>query len=420
MTLLAKFISAEPALAYRKPISRLLFLRTVSIAIQLLSVIVMHFSISSHDNSGILLLIIAFETFFHLSSVVYFSRLNATNLALSLQILADITFLSLLLFYSGGATNAFVSLLLLPLIIAAVCLPLRWLTLCSFTAVGFYTVLVFNMPQHDLHHMDMQEHFLGMWLNFVLSALVVTTTISALVKANTNKERQMAIQREETLRSEQLMALGTAAAQVTHHLATPIANLQMIYEDLQDVMGKENPLVEQMKIPLLQCTQQLAHFRDYASKIQENETIPERVNKLVDEFYNACLLLFPQQHIVLNKQIAEAALINSDRLLLSALINVVQNAVDANVQAHQSKITITVYEALSEIIIDITDQGKGFDLKLLNALGHQTIKSEKGMGIALFLSNSTINKLGGKMLIENIAAENQTLGAKVSIRLPVL
>ena len=107
MALLAKFISAEPSLAYRKPISRLLFLRTVSIAFQLLTVIVMHFSIGTHDYIGALLLIIAFETLFHLSSIVYFARLNATNFALALQILADISFLSLLLFYSGGATNAF-------------------------------------------------------------------------------------------------------------------------------------------------------------------------------------------------------------------------------------------------------------------------------------------------------------------------
>ena len=57
MTLLAKFISAEPSLAYRKPISRLLFLRTVSIAIQLLSVIVLHFSMGTNDYIGVLLLI---------------------------------------------------------------------------------------------------------------------------------------------------------------------------------------------------------------------------------------------------------------------------------------------------------------------------------------------------------------------------
>lgn len=420
MTLLAKFISAEPSLAYRKPISRLLFLRTVSIAIQLLSVIVLHFSMGTHDYIGVLLLIIAFETLFHLSSIVYFSRLNATNLALALQILADITFLSLMLLYSGGATNAFVSLLLLPLIIAAVCLPLRWLALCSFTAVGFYTLLVFNMPKHEMHHMDMQEHFLGMWLNFVLSALVVTTTISALVKANTNKERQMAIQREETLRSEQLMALGTAAAQVTHHLATPIANLQMIYEDLEEEIGGNNSLVKEMAAPLLQCTQQLAYFRDYASQIKANKIAPIFINNLLNEFYDACLLHFPEQQIELNNQTRPESKINADSLLLSALINVVQNAVDANNQAAKQTIQINVFEKSDLLNIEITDQGNGFDLDLLDSLGHETIKSQKGMGIALFLSNTTVNKLGGELIIENNqhAAENH--GAKVTVRLPLL
>ncbi|MEC8328471.1 MAG: HAMP domain-containing sensor histidine kinase [Pseudomonadota bacterium] len=416
MTLLAKFLSAEPALAYRKPISRLLFLRTVSIAIQLISVIVLHFSVSKNDYVGVLLLVIAFETLFHLASIVYFSRLNATNFALALQILADISFLSLLLLYSGGATNAFVSLLLLPLIIAAVCLPLRWLAVCSLTAVSFYTLLVFNMPKHAMHHMDMQEHFLGMWINFVLSALVVTTTISALVKANANKERQMAIQREETLRSEQLMALGTAAAQVTHHLATPIANLQMIYEDLLDEIGENNSLINEMAQPLTQCTEQLAYFRDYASQIKENKIKEKCVNTVINEFYDACLLHFPEQRIVLTNLASASSKISSDSLLLSALINLVQNAVDANRQNQSNQIEINVGENDGQLNIDIEDTGAGFDLELLDSLGHETVKSQKGMGIALFLSNTTVNKLGGKLIIAN----NQDAGAKVSVRLPLL
>ena len=416
MTLLSKFLSAEPALAYRKPISRLLFLRTVSIAIQLISVIVLHFSVSKNDYVVVLLLVIAFETLFHLASIVYFSRLNATNFALALQILADISFLSLLLLYSGGATNAFVSLLLLPLIIAAVCLPLHWLAVCSLTAVSFYTLLVFNMPKHAMHHMDMQEHFLGMWINFVLSALVVTTTISALVKANANKERQMAIQREETLRSEQLMALGTAAAQVTHHLATPIANLQMIYEDLLDEIGENNSLINEMAQPLTQCTEQLAYFRDYASQIKENKINEKCVNTVINEFYDACLLHFPEQRIVLTNLASTSSKISSDSLLLSALINLVQNAVDANRQNQSNQIEINVGESDGQLNIDIEDAGAGFDLELLDSLGHETVKSQKGMGIALFLSNTTVNKLGGKLIIAN----NQDVGAKVSVRLPLL
>jgi two-component system sensor histidine kinase RegB len=416
MALLAKFISADPSLAYRKPISRLLFLRTVSIAIQLLTVIVMHFSIGTQDYIGALLLIIAFETLFHLSSIVYFARLNATNFALALQILADISFLSLLLFYSGGATNAFVSLLLLPLIIAAVCLPLSWLALCSITAVGFYTLLVLNMPAHDLHHMDMQEHFLGMWINFVLSALVVTTTISALVKANANKEKQMALQREETLRSEQLMALGTAAAQVTHHLATPIANLQMLYEDLLDELGNDNALLREIAVPLSQCNQQLSYFRNYASEIKDNAQAPILVSTLLSEFHDACLLHFPEQHIELINESDTTTEILTDGLLLSALINVVQNAVDANKHVNTNKVVIRVFEFSNRLNIEITDEGNGFDMELLDSLGHETIKSQKGMGIALFLSNTTVNKLGGEIRIENI----NNAGAKVTVRLPLI
>ena len=110
MPMLTKFISAEHSVAYRKPISRLLLLRTLSIVVQLLSLLVIYLTFDKVNSLGTIFSIVVFESVFHLASVLYFSRVSASNLALTLQILADITFISLLLLQSGGATNAFVSL----------------------------------------------------------------------------------------------------------------------------------------------------------------------------------------------------------------------------------------------------------------------------------------------------------------------
>lgn len=97
-----------------------------------------------------------------------------------------------------------------------------------------------------------------------------------------------------------------------------------------------------------------------------------------------------------------------------------QNAVDANNQADQQTIQINVFEKSNLLNIEITDQGNGFDLDLLDSLGHETIKSQKGMGIALFLSNTTVNKLGGELIIENSQHTAENHGAKVTVRLPLL
>ena len=415
MSLLAKFIGTESSIAYRKPISRLLFLRTISIAIQLLSVITTHLTFKQIDYFTHLLFIIVFEVFFHLASIFYFRRLHATNLALSIQIVADIGFLTLLLLFSGGATNAFVSLLLLPLIIAAVCLPFSWLFVCAICAVGAYSLLILKMPHHTLHHMDMQEHFVGMWINFVVSAFVVTTMIGALAKSNANKEKQMARQREEQLRSEQLMALGTAAAQVTHHLATPIANIQLLYEELLDEYGT-NETLNEMAVPLKQCSEHLHYFREYASQIKQNKVKSKAVLDVFDELKHACLLHFPEQKIDYISKGVDSAKVNIDYLFLSALINLVQNAIDSNAKVKRNELSIEVTGSHKEVTFSVIDSGEGISDSMINNIGLETIQSDKGMGIALFLSNTTINKLGGRLTVANFGE----FGAKASIILPKL
>ena len=63
-----------------------------------------------------------------------------------MQLTADVLFLTVLLSLSGGATNAFVSLLLLPIMIAAVTLREKGLAYIALLAIAAYSFLLINMP----------------------------------------------------------------------------------------------------------------------------------------------------------------------------------------------------------------------------------------------------------------------------------
>ena len=183
-------------------IQRVFLLRTIAIILQLSSVIAISLIMSLQIPLLPLMIIIAIETAFHLLSIFYFKNRTANHKGILIQILADVTFLTILMYFSGGATNAFVSLLLMPIVIAAVSLPTRFLLLISVSSVLAYTGLLFNMPTHSMHHMDMSNHFIGMWANFLLSVIVVTFVVGAMANAITSRERLLAAQREEQLRKE--------------------------------------------------------------------------------------------------------------------------------------------------------------------------------------------------------------------------
>ena len=89
----------------------------------------------------------------------------------------------------------------------------RYLLFISLSAIASYSILLLSLPEHAMHQMDMNNHFIGMWANFLLSVIVVSFVVGAMARVITNRERSIALQREDQLKSEQLLALGVASAQ---------------------------------------------------------------------------------------------------------------------------------------------------------------------------------------------------------------
>ena len=220
-------IKTDPA------ISRLLMLRSGAIAVQLIAVLSVYFLLEHQIALMPLLAVITLEAVFQLASIFAYRNVSQAKPAgMLMQLTADVLFLTILLSLSGGATNAFVSLLLLPIMIAAITLSARGLAYIAVLAIAAYSLLLIKMPEHSMHQMNMNGHFIGMWVNFVISACVIALVIGAMNRALQQRERTIAKVREKQLRNEQLVTLDGAAAQITHQLATPIANLQLLFEEL--------------------------------------------------------------------------------------------------------------------------------------------------------------------------------------------
>jgi len=197
-------------------ISRLLMLRSGAIAVQLIAVLSVYFLLEHQIALLPLLVVIAIEAIFQLVSVFAYRNVSqARPIGMLMQLTADVLFLTILLSLSGGATNAFVSLLLLPIMIAAVTLREKGLAYIAVLAIAAYSFLLIRMPDHSMHQMNMSGHFIGIWVNFVLSASVIALVIGAMSRALKERERTIAKAREQQLRNEQLVTLDGAAAQIT-------------------------------------------------------------------------------------------------------------------------------------------------------------------------------------------------------------
>jgi len=399
-------------------ISRLLMLRSGAIAVQLIAVLSVYFLLEHQIALPPLLVVIAIEAIFQLVSVFAYRNVSqARPIGMLMQLTADVLFLTILLSLSGGATNAFVSLLLLPIMIAAVTLREKGLAYIAVLAIAAYSFLLIRMPDHSMHQMNMSGHFIGMWVNFVLSASVIALVIGAMSRALKERERTIAKAREQQLRNEQLVTLDGAAAQITHQLASPIANLQLLFEELLEEQPN-NPVVVQMQTPLKQCARQLNDFRKLSAQLRNKNTTEHiTVNQLQTQIIDTLLLQYPDQHINwLSEPIA--ATLKSDAMLLPAILNLLQNACIANQKNNQTQLELSLQQDNQHsecIYLLIRDFGSGFSQSQLAELGGQLMPSSQGMGLAVLLSNVTFERLNGSLTMYNHAGGGAVAKVKLAI-----
>ena len=399
-------------------ISRLLMLRSGAIAVQLIAVLSVYFLLDYQLALLPLLGVIALEAAFQLISLFAYRKVShAKPSVMLMQLTADVLFLTILLSLSGGATNAFVSLLLLPIMIAAVTLREKGLAYIALLAIAAYSFLLINMPDHSMHQMNMSGHFVGMWVNFVLSTSVIALVIGAMSRALKDRERVIAKAREKQLRNEQLVSLDGAAAQITHQLATPIANLQLLFEELLEEQPN-NTIVKQMQTPLEQCREQLNSFRALSEQIRvKNAKDQITITQLQTAINDTFVLQYPGQHIKWSTPSINAILL-SDAMLLPAILNLLQNAAIANQKQGKTELELSWELDQQDQCIDllIRDFGDGFTPSQLAELGGQVMPSEQGMGLAVLLSNVTFERLNGSLTLFN----HKEGGAVAKVKLAII
>jgi len=158
----------------------------------------------------------------------------ATPAELFSQLLIDIAALSALVFFSGGATNPLVSLLLPPVAVAALTLPARCVAAVGVVAVAAYSLLMvyyMPLPLADASRAT-RLHLIGMWLTFAVSAAMIAWFVVRMTRLIRERDAELAAAREQALRDERVMAIGTLAAGAAHELGTPLATMALIAGEL--------------------------------------------------------------------------------------------------------------------------------------------------------------------------------------------
>ncbi|MBY5920789.1 ATP-binding protein [Ferrimonas balearica] len=334
------------------------------------------------------------------------------HLPLVSQLMVDTLLWGFWLHFSGGATNAFVTLLLMPVAIAAVLLPFRQVLGIAAIACLAYSLMMLTMPHdaHMMHGTQMAAHYLGMWLNFLLSCAVLLGVVAIMALRSREQQREMAQLREAQLRQEHLLALGTASAQLAHQLATPLSTLTLLHEEALE-HHPDSDMLPQMSGPLRLCQQSLNGLRQTSERLRSDSPEPQPLETLLAGLKEQLQLLLPQIELDLQVRV-ERSMLSGDPALQPALLSLAYNGAQASLRQGSDRLALEVAQEDKGIALTFRDWGPGLG-PVHDKLGRQRVQSNS-LGVGLLLSHATLERLGGSLRLSN----RSDGGAEARIWLP--
>ncbi len=320
------------------------------------------------------------------------------------QLLIDLIALSALIFFSGGATNPLVSLLLPPVAIAALTLPTRCVVAIGGLAIAAYSLLMIYyvpLPLADASRAT-RLHLIGMWLTFVVSAAMIAWFVVRMTQMIRQRDAELAEAREQALRDERVMAMGTLAAGAAHELGTPLATMALLAGELGNEPGLSETQREDIALLRQQigvCKQIITGLSRRAGAERLDNTLRTPLDQWVEGIRQHWHAVRPTaaSRIIIGSDGPPPEIITDPRLE-QALLNLLNNAANATTQA----VEIRLGWCSLNITIDIRDHGPGFPSDVLIHAGLRSLPAHpKGSGVGLMLTRSAIEQLGGRLILDN-------------------
>lgn len=329
------------------------------------------------------------------------------------HLLFDLVIFTVVLYFSGGATNPLVSYYLVPIAIAAATLPPRptWtvtlLSLAAYTLLMKVYVPLDPLSPHSTHHHEPQAwfdlHIIGMWLNFAVSAGFITYFVVRMVGALRERDAQIQRHLDEERRIEQVLNIASLAAGTAHELGTPLNSIHILADELQEQLTGHDALQPQLtslRYAVNQCRDTLRKLVATAETGTGNEWREVTLELHLRQLLELWRLTRPRTELRTVLDGPPEARVRLHVSVDQTLANLINNAVDASPE----RVDITAHWDATQLQLTIRDFGPGLDTALLEQVGNAVLTTKRhGLGIGLLLSKANLERLAGTITLSNAA-----------------
>ncbi|MBP1202629.1 two-component system sensor histidine kinase RegB [Duganella sp. 1411] len=345
-----------------------------------------------------------------------------SNNELLLALTVDVASLTAQLYLSGGATNPFVFLYLLHVILGAVLLEAwsTW-TIVAVTGACIAWLALFSEPlrlPQDHERGILSLYVQGMLVCFILDAALLVVFISRITRNMRTTAARLAALHQRAAEEEHIIRMGLLASGAAHELGTPLATLAVILGDWKHMPEfKGNPVlleeIAEMQTQLKRCKSIVSGILLSAGETRGESSAATTINTFLDEVVAEWRVGRPVVAFEFENRIDPDLPVVSDSTLKQMICNVLDNALEASPQW----LRMEASREDDALVLRVTDAGPGFAEATLAQFGkpYNSSKGRPGGGLGLFLVVNVARTLGGAVTASNL----EQGGAMVRLTLPL-
>ena len=255
-------------------------------------------------------------------------------------------------------------------------------------------------------------------MGFIFAAVLIAYFVGNMGSTIRKHERVLAKTKEQSLRDEHLVSLGTLATGAAHELGTPLGSILIISKELNDEFGDTAPeLREQLQVlsgQVERCKKILALLSSSAGQLRAEEGSGLPIDTYLQNVITEWQALRPAVEVRCQLDgVQPPPRIIGEKTLSQAIINILNNAADASAEP----VEVDAKWSEQNISIEVRDRGSSLTQNISDKAGKSFFSSKAdGLGVGLFLAHSTIDRLDGSVALN--AREGG--GACTRIELPLL
>ena len=325
----------------------------------------------------------------------------------------DIFQLLILFFFTGGITNPFIFLIIIPAVFSSQHLSIKSsiiLVILTVFSLILLTFFHFELPNPDVLHFHTPKYYLySIPIAIIIGLLFLVYFGLKFGTENRIRENAYNKLQEIMAKENELVSLGGQAAAAAHSLGTPLSTILLTSKELKNEFGENKKIRSDLDLLISQSNR----CSEIIKKLTLNPVIEDKffdseisLDIYIKEIVRSYKEISSKKFLVSMKNFKKKNKFNKSPEIVYGLRNFIGNANKFS----ESTVEIFLQDNDKETEIIIKDDGPGFPKDLIDKsiLGEPYIRtkdqkniSKYGLGLGTFIGKTLLEKNYAKITFKN-------------------